>query len=175
MTRGGEQGTCVIFAIRYSTYFFHLSLVTCHPPWTRYICNMSLINLNLEKECKIKATRSGGAGGQHVNKVSSKIEIMFDIPNSKLLSDEQKNILLVKLDSRLTNEGVLRITEDGDRSQHENREQAIAKLYTILENALKPVKKRKKTRISKSVKEKRFVGKKKVSDKKKLRRDKNFD
>ena len=139
----------------------------CH-----YLYIMPLIDLNLVKECAIKAIRSGGAGGQHVNKVSSKIEIMFDIPNSKLLSDEQRNILLVKLDSRLTTEGVLRITEDGDRSQHENREKAILKFYTILENALKPIKKRKKTRISKAVKEKRFVGKKKVSEKKKLRREK---
>jgi ribosome-associated protein len=136
---------------------------------------MSLTDLNLIRECKIKATRSGGAGGQHVNKVSSKIEIMFDIPASQLLSDEQKNILLEKLSSKLTSEGVLRITEDSDRSQHENKEKAIAKFYALLENALKPVKKRKKTKISKAVKEKRLEGKKKVSDKKKLRRDRNFD
>jgi ribosome-associated protein len=136
---------------------------------------MSLTELNLIKECSIKATRSGGAGGQHVNKVSSKIEIMFDIPNSALLSDEQKNTLLAKLDSKLTSEGVLRITEDSDRSQHENKEKAIAKFYMILENALKPVKKRKKTRISKAVKEKRLQGKKKNSEKKNLRRNKNFD
>jgi ribosome-associated protein len=136
---------------------------------------MSLHDLRLETECSLKATRSGGAGGQHVNKVSSKIELTFDIPNSKLLSDEQKNILLQKLASKLSLEGVLRITEDGDRSQHENREKAISKFYTVLENALKPVKKRKKTKISKAVNEKRLLGKKKKSDKKKLRRDKDFD
>ena len=73
---------------------------------------MSLLNLNLTTECSLKATRSGGAGGQHVNKVSSKIELTFDIPNSKLLSDEQKNILLEKLSSKLSTEGVLRITEE---------------------------------------------------------------
>lgn len=95
----------------------------------------------LLNECKIKATRSGGAGGQHVNKVSSKIEIMFDIPSSKLLSDNQKENLLIKLRNRLTTKGILRITEDGDRSQHENREKGIVKFYTILENALKPIKK----------------------------------
>ncbi len=136
---------------------------------------MSLQDLQLHKETSIKATRSGGAGGQHVNKVSSKIELTFDIPGSKLLSDEQKNILLTKLDSKLSSEGILRITEDSDRSQHENKEKAIAKFYLLLENALKPVKKRKKTRVSKAAKEKRLQGKKKESDKKKIRRDKNFD
>jgi ribosome-associated protein len=131
---------------------------------------MSLRELNLISEAKIKATRSGGAGGQHVNKVSSRIELTFDIPGSYSLSDEQKNILLEKLASKLTNEGVLRITEDSARSQHENKEKAIEKFYTILENALKPVKKRKKTKVSKATKEKRLQKKKKDSEKKKLRR-----
>lgn len=135
---------------------------------------MSLQDLQLHKESSIKATRSGGAGGQHVNKVSSKIELTFDIPGSKLLGDEQKNILLAKLASKLTAEGILRVTEDSDRSQHENKEKAIAKFYTVLENALKPVKKRKKTKISKATKAKRLEGKKKASEKKKLRR-KDFD
>lgn len=160
----------LILLLNQNYIYFHLPRVPCH--LSQYICNMSLSDLNLIKECSIKATRSGGAGGQHVNKVSSKIELTFDIPNSTLLSDEQKTILLVKLDSKLTNEGVLRITEDSDRSQHENKEKAIAKFYTVLENALKPVKKRKKTRASKAVKEKRLQGKKKTSEKKKLRREK---
>ncbi|HET6990860.1 MAG TPA: peptide chain release factor-like protein, partial [Bacteroidia bacterium] len=134
-----------ILDIHYSIFNFSKGVLTDLP--LHYLYKMLLSGLNLVKECFIKATRSGGAGGQHVNKVSSKIEIMFDIPNSKLLSDEQKNILLVKLDSRLTTDGVLRITEDSDRSQHENKEKAIRKFYTILENALKPVKKRKKTKI----------------------------
>ncbi len=136
---------------------------------------MSLEELQLIKECKFKATRSGGAGGQHVNKVSSKIEITFDIPNSNILSDEQKNILLVKLNSKLSSEGVLRITEDGARSQHENKDQAINKFYGILAQAFKVVKKRKKTKITKGAKEKRLQGKKKDSEKKKLRSKKNFD
>ncbi len=132
---------------------------------------MSLHDLYLEQECTLKATRSGGAGGQHVNKVSSRIELTFDIPGSRLLSDEQKNILLEKLASRLTTEGVLRITEDSDRSQHENRENAVKKFYAVLERALKPVKKRKKTKIPKAVKRKRLDTKKKIGEKKKLRRE----
>lgn len=131
---------------------------------------MSLKELNLVREASIKATRSGGAGGQHVNKVSSRIELTFDIPGSYSLTDEQKNILLEKLASKLSNEGILRITEDSDRSQHENKEKAIAKFYTLLENALKPVKKRKKTKVSKAAKEKRLQKKKKESEKKKLRK-----
>ncbi len=132
---------------------------------------MSLHDLYLEQECKLKATRSGGAGGQHVNKVSSRVELTFDIPGSRLLSDEQKNILLEKLESKLTTEGVLRITEDSDRSQHENRENVVKKFYALLEKALKPVKKRKKTKIPKAVKRKRLDTKKKIGEKKKLRRE----
>ncbi|CAN5242425.1 alternative ribosome rescue aminoacyl-tRNA hydrolase ArfB [soil metagenome] len=135
---------------------------------------MSPEELKLIRECAFKATRSGGAGGQHVNKVSSKIEITFDIPGSGLLSEEQKNILLIKLASKLTNEGVLRITEDGDRSQHENKEKAIKKFYLLITNALKPVKKRKKTRVTKASKERRLQGKKKDAEKKQLRK-KDFE
>lgn len=135
---------------------------------------MNWAELNLENECELKAVRSGGKGGQHVNKVSSKIELSFDIANSQLLSDEQKNILLQKLASRLTTEGVLRITEEGDRSQHVNRENIFIKLYSILDKALKPVKKRKKTKIPKAVKEKRLKSKKLKGETKKLRKVK-FD
>jgi ribosome-associated protein len=133
---------------------------------------MSLENLRLETECTLKATRSGGAGGQHVNKVSSRIELSFDIPGSKLLSDEQKIILQEKLASRLSSEGILRVTEDSDRSQHENREKVVKKFYALLKKALAPVKKRRKTRIPKSVKEKRLQSKKKKGETKKLRGDK---
>jgi ribosome-associated protein len=133
---------------------------------------MSLENLRLETECTLKATRSGGAGGQHVNKVSSRIELSFDIPGSKLLSDEQKIILQEKLASRLSSEGILRVTEDSDRSQHENREKVVKKFYALLKKALAPVKKRRKTRIPKSVKEKRLQSKKKKGETKKLRGEK---
>lgn len=136
-----------------------------------YLCGMSLENLPLENECILKATRSGGKGGQHVNKVSSRVELSFDIPGSKLLSDEQKNILLAKLATKLSAEGVLRITEDSDRSQHVNRENVIVKFYALLEKALKPVKKRKKSKIPKAVKEKRLEHKKKKSLTKSLRRE----
>ncbi|HEU4719497.1 MAG TPA: alternative ribosome rescue aminoacyl-tRNA hydrolase ArfB [Bacteroidia bacterium] len=136
---------------------------------------MDLSALSIEKEFAIKATRAGGKGGQHVNKVSSRIELTFDIPASQVLSEEQKLILLEKLETRLSSEGVLRVTESGDRSQHENREKAIAKTIALLENALKPVKKRKKTKIPKAVKAKIREKKKKLSQKKQRRRENFWD
>ena len=125
---------------------------------------------DLSGECILKATRSGGKGGQHVNKVSSRIELTFDIPASRLLTDEQKLILQEKLATRLSSTGELRITEDSARSQHENREKVFKKFYSLLEKALTPVKKRKKTKIPAGVKAKRLESKKKKSEKKLLRK-----
>lgn len=125
---------------------------------------------DLSGECVLKATRSGGKGGQHVNKVSTRIELTFDIPASRLLTDEQKLTLQEKLATRLSSTGELRITEDSARSQHENREKVFKKLYALLEKALTPVKKRKKTRVPAGVKAKRLESKKKKSEKKQLRK-----
>lgn len=122
----------------------------------------------------MKAVRSGGAGGQHVNKVSSRVELYFDISASQVLTDEQKTTLLTKLRSKLTEDGVLRITEDTSRSQHANREAAVKKLHAVIEQALKKPKKRVATKVSKAAKKKRVDEKKKVSEKKALRR-KDFD
>lgn len=125
---------------------------------------------DLSGECILKATRSGGKGGQHVNKVSTRIELTFDIPASRLLTDEQKLVLQEKLATRLSSTGELRITEDSARSQHENREKVFKKLYALLGKALTPVKKRKKTRVPPGVKAKRLESKKKKSEKKQLRK-----
>ncbi len=76
----------------------------------------------LIKELKFKAVRSSGAGGQHVNKVSSKIELTFDLENSKELSENKKEILFKKLATRLTKENVLIIFSDETRSQHRNKD-----------------------------------------------------
>lgn len=135
-----------------------------------YLCTMTLRERNLLSECSFRATRSGGKGGQHVNKVSSRIELMFDLPASQLLSDEEKLRLQEKLASKLTTEGVLRLTEDSDRSQHENKERIGKKFYRLLEAALKPEKKRLKTKVPKAVKEKRLANKTKRSEVKALRR-----
>lgn len=121
-------------------------------------------------EYTLKAVRSGGAGGQHVNKVSSRVELYFDINASAVLTEEQKSILLGKLRSKLTDEGILRITEDTSRSQHANREAVVKKLHALLETALKKPKKRIAVKVSKAAKKKRVDNKKKLSEKKSLRR-----
>jgi ribosome-associated protein len=125
-------------------------------------------------EYQMKAVRSGGAGGQHVNKVSSRVELYFDISASQVLTDEQKSTLLTKLRSKLTEDGVLRITEDTSRSQHANREAVVKKLHALIEQALKKPKKRVATKVSKAAKKKRLDSKKKASEKKALRRN-NFE
>lgn len=125
---------------------------------------------DLFPELHFKTSRSGGSGGQNVNKVSSKVMLEFNIAGSELLTDEQKEVLLVKLVNRLNKDGVLQLTEQTKRSQHENKEGVIKKFYALLQKALTPAKKRKPTKTPKSVKEKRLTDKKKASEKKQLRR-----
>jgi len=121
---------------------------------------------NLIKELSFKAVRSSGAGGQHVNKVSSKIELTFDLENSNELTDEQKQLLLKKLETRLTKENVLILFCDESRSQHKNKEIAIKRFLELIKNGLKKPKPRKKTKPSKAAIRKRLKTKKKLSDKK---------
>ena len=130
---------------------------------------------NLTKELKFKAIRSGGAGGQHVNKVSSKIELTFNINTSKVLSEDQKELLLKKLSSRLTKENVLILFCDESRSQHKNKEIAIERFLKIIKKGLTIPKKRKPTKVSKSAIRKRLEKKKKHSFKKTLRRKPNIN
>lgn len=127
-----------------------------------------------QSDYQLKAVRSGGAGGQHVNKVSSRVELYFDISKSSVLSEEQKSLLLQKLKSKLTDEGILRLTEDTSRSQHANREAVVKKLHTVIEQALRKPKKRIATKVSAAAKKKRLESKKKKSEKK-SRRKKNYE
>ncbi len=120
----------------------------------------STINIpDLSPEFQFLTSRSSGPGGQNVNKVNSKVELRFDIPNSDLLPDEQKEILLKKLATKITSEGILSIVSQCDRSQLANKEDAIEKFYLLISKALKPVIRRKKTRPTKSSVEKRLTGK----------------
>jgi len=130
---------------------------------------------NLTKELKFKAIRSGGAGGQHVNKVSSKIELTFDISASKILSEDQKELLLKQLSSRLTKENVLILFCDESRSQHKNKEIVIERFLKIIKNGLTIPKKRKPTKVSKSAIRKRLEKKKKLAFKKALRQKPKLD
>ena len=118
------------------------------------------------QELQFKAVRSSGAGGQHVNKVSSKVELSFDFNNSNALSSIEKERLLLKLENRLTKENVLLLQCDESRSQHKNKKLVIKRFLALLENALKVPKKRRKTKPSKSAIEKRLKAKKRAAQKK---------
>jgi len=122
---------------------------------------------NIIKELKFKAVRSSGAGGQHVNKVSSKIELIFDLLNSPELLDEEKELLLKNLSSKLTKENILLLTCGESRSQHKNKEIVIKRFLKLLTNGLKVPKKRKPTKPSKSSKSSKSSIKKRLEKKKK--------
>lgn len=125
---------------------------------------------NLYKELQFKAVRSSGAGGQHVNKVSSKVELSFDLPNSESLSEDEKQLLLKNLSTRLTKNGVLQLSSGESRSQHSNKEKVIKRFFEVIESGLIIPKKRKPTKMSKAQKLKRLNNKQKQATKKSLRK-----
>jgi ribosome-associated protein len=125
----------------------------------------AMINLpDLSAEFIFQASRSSGPGGQNVNKVNSKIELRFHIQNSLLLTDNQKEILLSKLFTKISSDGFLIVISQRDRSQLVNKEDAIRKAYELLNKALRPVKRRKSTRPTRSSVEKRLTEKRIKSD-----------
>ncbi len=121
-------------------------------------------------ELKFKAVRSSGAGGQHVNKVASKIELSFDIMSSAGLTDDEKLIITQKLSSRITKSDVLLLQCGDSRSQHRNKELVIKRLLDILKASLYVPKKRKATKPSKTSIKKRLENKQKQATKKVNRR-----
>lgn len=125
-------------------------------------------------ELQFKAVRSSGAGGQNVNKVSSKVVLNFDLKNSEALTDEEKELLYIKLESKLTKDQVLILTCDEDRSQLKNKEIVTKRFLSILEGALVVQKKRKTTKIPRSVIEKRLREKRSQSDIKQSRQKPRF-
>lgn len=122
------------------------------------------------EELKFKATTSSGPGGQHVNKVNTRIELKWDIRNSKVLNEEQRKLLFTKLSSKISNEGILLISEQQSRSQLQNKIAVIQKLDRLLEVAFKKTKARKATKPTYSSVKKRLDSKKRLSEKKKWRK-----
>lgn len=120
----------------------------------------------LLKELSYKAVRSSGAGGQHVNKVSSKIVLVFDVMASEGLTLLEKEKIYLKLANRLSKENILLLQCDESRSQHKNKELVLIRFFELIEKALKVAKKRKATKPSKSSIEKRLKSKKKAAEKK---------
>lgn len=124
----------------------------------------------LISELQFKAVRSSGAGGQNVNKVSSKVVLSFDVKNSNVFSNEEKLLLEINLSSRLTNDQILILNCDEDRSQLKNKEIVIKRFLAIIEQGLYIPKIRKATKIPKSVIRKRLKDKKNLSETKKSRK-----
>ncbi len=127
------------------------------------------------REVSYRADRSSGAGGQHVNKVASKITLSFDLGRTKGLDEEQKKRLYQNLASRLTKEKILVLNCDTHRSQHRNKELVIKRLFELLSAALVEPKDRKNTKPTRASVRKRLDTKKKQSEKKKNRQKPNFN
>ncbi|MFD0940676.1 alternative ribosome rescue aminoacyl-tRNA hydrolase ArfB [Pedobacter boryungensis] len=127
------------------------------------------------KEVTFKTSRSGGKGGQNVNKVSSKVELIFTIANASFLSDDEKSLLEEKLSNRLDSEGNLHIVSQEDRSQLLNKQRTVLKLMNLLTKSLQVQKKRKPTKIPKGVIEKRLMTKSITSSKKENRKKPGLD
>ena len=134
--------------------------------------------MDIEKiisELSFKAVRSSGAGGQNVNKVSSKVVLTFDLNTSQALSEEEKALLLTNIAPRLTTENILILNCDEDRSQLKNKDIVVKRFLEIIKKGLHVPKVRKATKVPKSVIKKRIKDKKNVSDIKQSRRKPDLD
>ncbi|HEX5170435.1 MAG TPA: alternative ribosome rescue aminoacyl-tRNA hydrolase ArfB [Cyclobacteriaceae bacterium] len=120
-------------------------------------------------ELVFSTSRSSGPGGQNVNKVNTKVTLKFDVAHSEILSDEEKEIILKKLESKITTEGILVLSSQDKRSQLQNKEAVVLKLEKLLQRAFEKKKVRKATKPSKSSVQQRITKKKQHAEKKKWR------
>lgn len=123
-----------------------------------------MTNLDLSKEIQFQTTRSGGKGGQNVNKVETAVIASLHIDSSSLLNDDQKILIKEKLSNRINSEGWLQVKSQTHRTQLANKEEAVEKINALLAKALEKKKPRIATRISKGAKEKRLEWKKKNAE-----------
>lgn len=127
-------------------------------------------------EIEFRTSRSSGKGGQHVNKVDTKVELRFDVMASELLSEEEKARITGKLGNRITSEGILQVVSESERTQLLNKKEAVERFHNLLEESIKVPRKRKPTKKPKKAKEKRLKDKKIRSEVKNQRKspgDKN--
>lgn len=130
--------------------------------------NTELIE-QLLSECTFRSVTSGGKGGQNVNKVATKVELYFDILNSRILDERSKELLISKFSSRVSADGLLRIVASSERSQHRNRKVVIGKFRELMDKAFRKKAKRKQTSVPGREREERMRQKKLRSELKKLR------
>ncbi len=128
-----------------------------------------------EQELSFSFARSGGPGGQNVNKVNTKAVLRFDVAGSQSLGEEDKRLIFERLDSRLTKEGELVLTSDATRSQEDNKRLTLLKLQQLLRAALRIQRPRKATRPSRAAKERRLAAKKARGARKQERSGQGFD
>ncbi|MDC8002750.1 alternative ribosome rescue aminoacyl-tRNA hydrolase ArfB [Aureisphaera galaxeae] len=129
----------------------------------------------LLKELQFRTARSSGPGGQHVNKVSSKVEVLFHVWDSEALTEKEKELLKERLSHRISEKGFLIVKDESNRSQHRNKAFAIDKLVELLREHLKVRTPRKRTKIPKSVIEKRLKAKHQKALKKQNRKPPKWD
>lgn len=123
-----------------------------------------------DDELTFRATRAGGPGGQHVNKTSTKIEVLWDVGRSAALSDTQRQRIIEKLSNRIDADGVLRVAAGARRSQLQNRVAAVARINELVREALTEPKPRKRTEVPKRAREERLAEKKRRSETKQQRK-----
>jgi ribosome-associated protein len=123
-----------------------------------------------ESELVVRASRAGGAGGQHVNKTSTRIEVVWNVRTSAAVTEEQRERLLARLAPRLSTTGDLRVVASEMRSQRQNRERALHRLDEIVQWALEVPKTRKRTKPTRASKEARLTSKRRQSQRKANRR-----